>query len=229
MSTRVVIVQDRGFMRAGLKALIERDGQFSVVGEAASQSEALQICKAYSPDLVVIDFSLSQLNGAATITQILCDYPQIRVVILSADDCEDIVTQAFRSGAHAFVLRGVSASSLLEVMDVVSKGGSYLSLELYQQLLRRVQRRKTELDAQNPKLGKLSPRELEVLRLVAGGQSSKDVAVTIGLTTETVRSYRKTMMKKLGVSNVAVLTTFAIVNGVVDIVAADSKSESSAA
>jgi DNA-binding NarL/FixJ family response regulator len=216
-------------MRAGLRALIERNGQFSVVGEAASQREALQTCKTDSPDLVLIDFSLSRLDGAATITQILCNYPQIRVVILSADDREDIVTQALLSGAHGFVLKDVSGSTLLEVMDLVSKGGSYLSFDLYQQLLRRARSRKAELDNQNPKLGKLSPRELEVLRLVAAGQSTKDVAVMIGLTTETVRGYRKTMMKKLGLSKVAVLTAFAIANGVIDIGAPGLKSESSAA
>jgi DNA-binding NarL/FixJ family response regulator len=229
MSTRVVLVQGCGVMRAGLRALIERDGQFSVVGEAASQGEALQICKADSPDLVLIDFSLTQLNGIATITQILCDYPQIRVVILSAGDCADAVTEAFRSGARAFVLRGESGSTLLEVMDVVSKGGFYLSIELHRQLLQRVQSRRTELDGQSPELESLSPRELEVLRLVASGQSTKDVAVTIGLTIETVRSYRKTMMKKLRVSNVAVLTAFAITNGIVNTGATDPKSESSAA
>jgi DNA-binding NarL/FixJ family response regulator len=203
-------------MRAGLRALLERHGQFSVVCEAASESEALQGCPIESPDLALIDFSVPHLNGLAAIARIRREHPRIRVVILLADDREDVVIEAFISGASAFVLKSVSGTNLLEVMDTVSKGGSFLTVELYQQLLQRVQTGKSKLDGRNPNLGGLSPRELEVLRLVVSGQRTKEAAVTMGLSFETTRSYRKTMMKKLGVTNVAVLTAFAIANGILD-------------
>jgi DNA-binding NarL/FixJ family response regulator len=203
-------------LRAGLKALLERHAQFSVIGEATSESEALRICRIESPDLVLIDFSVPELNGLAASAHIRSEHARIKVVALSDDDREEMVIRAFRSGVSACVWKGVSASNLLEVMETVSKGGSYLTLELYQQLLQSLESRRAELDDRNPKLGRLSARELEVLRLVASGQCTKDVAVTLGLSFETVRSYRKTMVKKLGFSNLALLTAFAIANGVVD-------------
>jgi DNA-binding NarL/FixJ family response regulator len=216
MSIRVLLIQDGGFVRAGLKAVLERTGQFSVIAEAASRSEALRMCKTESPDLALIDLALPQLDGVAATAQIRREHPQIRIVILSADNSDDAVIRALASGASAVVLKTLADSDLLAVMNVMSRGGSYVSLEIYHHLLDSIQSRKDQLDHQNSKLRKLSPRELQVLQLVAAGHCSKDVAVTLGLTIETVRSYRKTMMQKLGVTNVAVLTAFAIANGAVD-------------
>lgn len=215
MPTRVLLLQEQGFMAAGLKTLLEQNGTYSVVGSAASQEEALQICRTDAPELALIDFSVPQLNGVATILRIRREHPKVRVIILSSVDREDLVISALRSGASAFVLKQVSGSDLLEIVDLVSKGGSYLSLDLWQQLLQREESHKTALDERTPGLGKLTQRELEVLQLVATGQCSKDVATTLGLTIQTARSYRKTMMNKLGINNVAVLTAFAIANGVV--------------
>jgi DNA-binding NarL/FixJ family response regulator len=216
MSVRVLLLQDHGFMRAGLKFLLEREDQYSVVAEVTSESEALRVCQAESPDLALIDFSVPQLNGVGVVAQIRQKHPQIRTVILSADDREDVAVMAFRSGASAIVLKSSSDAHLLKVMDVVSTTGSYLILDQDQQLAQGAHSRKAELDKRNPELGRLSPREFEVLRLVATGQSTKDVALTLGLAVQTAQSYRKTMMKKLGLNNVAVLTAFAIANGVVD-------------
>jgi DNA-binding NarL/FixJ family response regulator len=215
-SIRVLLLQDPGFMRAGLRSLLEQHGKFSVVGEAACQMEASQLCRTASPDLILIDFSSPQLNAIAAITEIRRDHPQIGVVALSADGGKDLVIRAFRSGAGAFVLMRVSDSDLLEAMDAVSNGRSYLSVDLYQQVFHAIQNNNGDFDDRDKKLGKLSPREWDVLRLVALGQSTKEVATSLGLTVETVRTYRKTMMKKLGVTNVALVTAFAIANGVID-------------
>ena len=216
MSIRVLLLQADGFLRSALKALLERHGQFSVVGVTASESEALEICKTEAPEIALIDFSIPQLNGVTAIIGIRREHPQIKVVALSDNDREDAIIGAFRSGARAFVLKNSSDSRLIEILDVVSKGGSYLTVDMYQQLLHRWQSRKADSGDPTSKLGRLSPRERETLRLVTTGQCTKDVAVTLGLSFETARSYRKTMMKKLGVNNLATLTAFAIANGVVN-------------
>jgi DNA-binding NarL/FixJ family response regulator len=127
-------------------------------------------------------------------------------------DDENSVVGAIRSGARAFVLKRASSSELLDALRTVARGGSYLSSQVSDRLLSRIQR--GDLDTrEHGVLESLSPRELQVLRLVAEGKTSKDIAALLDLGLQTVRSYRKTMMKKLGVNNVAGLTQLALASG----------------
>jgi DNA-binding NarL/FixJ family response regulator len=123
------------------------------------------------------------------------------------------VVSAIRSGARAFVLKKASDADLLEALRTVAKGGSYLSPQVSDRLLNRIQRGDLDSKALPTALEKLSPRELQVLRLVAEGKTSKEIAVVLDLGLQTVRSYRKTMMKKLNVNNVAGLTQLALSAG----------------
>jgi DNA-binding NarL/FixJ family response regulator len=127
-------------------------------------------------------------------------------------DDENSVVSAIRSGARAFVLKKASSTELLDALRTVARGGSYLSSQVSDRLLARIQRGDLDTHDRSP-LESLSPRELQVLRLVAEGKTSKDIAVLLDLGLQTVRSYRKTMMKKLGVNNVAGLTQLALAAG----------------
>jgi len=124
------------------------------------------------------------------------------------------VVAAFRSGARAFLLKKASSSDLLDALRAVSKGGSYLSSQVSDHLLTRIQRGDLESKAVPGPLENLSPREQQVLRLVAEGKTSKDIAVMLDLGLQTVRTYRKTLMKKIGVTNIAGLTQVALAAGV---------------
>jgi DNA-binding NarL/FixJ family response regulator len=137
----------------------------------------------------------------------------VKVVILSMYDDENSVVGAIRSGARAFVLKKASSAELLDALRTVARGGSYLSPQVSDRLLARIQRGDVARTDRSP-LESLSPRELQVLRLVAEGKTSKDIAVMLDLGLQTVRSYRKTMMKKLGVNNVASLTQLALAAGI---------------
>jgi RNA polymerase sigma factor (sigma-70 family) len=160
----------------------------------------------------LMDIGLPGLNGVETTAEILRHHPDCKVVILSMYEDENSVVGAVRSGARGFVLKKVSDNDLLEALRVVANGGAYLSPQVSDRLLTRIQKGDLE-SKQDSALDALSPREVQVLRLVADGKTSKEIATLLDLSEQTVRSYRKTMMKKLGVNNVAGLTQLALSSG----------------
>src|SRR5579862_1973065 len=199
----VLLVDDHKIMRDGIKAILARAEEFRVVGEAENGTDAVQLTKRLRPHLVLMDIGLPGLNGVETTAEILRYHPDCKVVILSMYDDENSVVSAIRSGARAFVLKKASDNDLLEALRMVSRGGAYLSPQVSDRLLARIQKGDLESRPAPSILEGLSPREVQVLRMVAEGKTSKEIAVMLDLREQTVRSYRKTMMKKLGINNVA--------------------------
>jgi DNA-binding NarL/FixJ family response regulator len=213
MPIEVLLVDDHKIMRDGIKAILSRASDFRVVGEAETGTDAVAFVKSRKPDMVLMDIGLPGLNGVETTAEILRHNPDCRVVILSMYDDEHSVVSAIRSGARAFILKRASDTDLLDALRIVSRGGSYLSPQVSDRLLSRIQKGDLESKPATAVLDILSPRELQVLRMVAEGKTSKEIAVMLDLREQTVRSYRKTMMKKLGVNNVAGLTQLALSTG----------------
>lgn len=209
----ILLVDDHKIMRDGLRAILKHSEEFNVVGEAETGADAVQICKRLLPDIVLMDIGLPGLNGIEATAEVLRHCPETRVIVLSMYDDEHSVVSAIRSGARAFVLKKASDADLLDALRTVAKGGSYLSPQVSDRLLNRIQRGDLESKPVPSALEGLSPRELQVLRLVAEGKTSKEIAVMLDLGLQTVRSYRKTMMKKLNVNNVAGLTQLALAAG----------------
>ena len=214
MAFSLLLVDDHKIMRDGIKAILRQTSDFTVAGETDNGTDAVQMAKQLRPDIVLMDIGLQGLNGIEATTEILRYCPDIRVVILSMYDDEHSVVSAIRSGARAVVLKKASDSDLVDALRTVGKGGSYLSPQVSDRLLSRIQRGDLESKPLPALLEGLSPRELQVLRMVAEGKTSKDIAVMLNLEVQTVRSYRKTMMKKLNVSNVASLTQLALSAGI---------------
>jgi DNA-binding NarL/FixJ family response regulator len=214
MPFQILLVDDHRIMRDGIKAILGQSPEFEVMGEAKSGAEAVQICKKKCPDIILMDISLPGLNGIEVMREILRHAPEARVIMLSMYNDEHWVVSAIRSGARAFVMKKASCQDLLDALRTVGKGGSYLSPEVSDCFLHRIQSGDLESQPVASALACLSTREQQVLRLVAEGNSSKDIAVTLDLGLQTVRGYRKTMMRKLGVNNVAGLTQVAIANEV---------------
>ena len=209
----VLLVDDHKIMRDGIKAILNRSNEFRVAGEAENGTDAVQFVRKFHPHLVLMDIGLPGLDGVETTAEILRYQPDCKVVILSMYDDEQSVVSAVRSGARAFILKRASDNDLMEALRMVAAGGMYLSPQVSDRLLTRIQKGDLE-SRQTPKvLESLSPREVQVLRLVADGKTSKEIAVLLDLREQTVRSYRKTMMKKLGVNNVAGLTQLALSTG----------------
>src|SRR5437899_11128243 len=209
----VLLVDDHKIMRDGIKAILGRGDEFRVIGEAENGTDAVQSVKRLRPDLVLLDLGLPGLNGVETTAEILRHHPECKIIILSMYDDENSVVSAIRSGARAFILKKASDMDLLEALRMVARGGAYLSPQVSDRLLTRIQKGDLESRQAPAALEVLSPRELQVLRMVAEGKTSKEIAVMLDLREQTVRSYRKTMMKKLGVNNVAGLTQLALSTG----------------
>jgi DNA-binding NarL/FixJ family response regulator len=214
MPLDVLLVDDHKIMRDGIKAILSRSSEFRVVGEAENGPDAVQFTKRIRPHMVLMDIGLPGLNGVETTQEILRFHSECKVVILSMYDDENSVVGAIRAGARAFILKRASDMDLVEALRMVAAGGVYLSPQVSDRLLLRIQKGDLEAHQSHSALEGLSPRELQVLRLVAEGKTSKDIAVMLDLGLQTVRSYRKTMMKKLGVNNVAGLTQVALAAGI---------------
>ena len=210
---RVLLTDDHTLFRQGIKTLIAAEPDMEVVGEAANGTDAVTRAAEGRPDIVLMDIGLPGLNGVETTAEILRHHPDCRVVVLSMYDDEHSVVSAIRSGARAFILKRASDTDLVDALRIVARGGSYLSPQVSDRLLSRIQKGDLESKPAGAVLENLAPRELQVLRLVAGGKTSKEIAVILDLREHTVRSYRKTMMKKLGVNNVAGLTQLALSSG----------------
>ena len=217
MPLDVLLVDDHKIMRDGLKAILSRGVEFRVVGEAENGPDAVQFAKREHPHLVVLDVGLPGLNGVETTQEILRVHADCKIVILSMHDDENTVVGAIRAGARGFILKRASDMDLLEALRMVAAGGIYLSPQVSDRLLARIQKGDLESHQAHSALDALSPREVQVLRLVAEGKTSKEIATLLDLSEQTVRSYRKTMMRKLGVNNVAGLTQLALSTGLTHI------------
>lgn len=209
----VLLVDDHKIMRDGLKAILRHSDEFRVVGEAGNGADAVRLVKHLKPDLVLMEIALPGLNGVETTAEIIRAHAPSKIVILSMYDDENSVIGAIRSGARAFVLKRASDNDLLEALRTVAGGGAYLSPQISGRLLSCIEKGDVEPRTEPSILTGLSPRERQVLRMVAEGQTSKEIAVMLDLREQTVRSYRKTMMKKLGVDNIAGLTQLALSTG----------------
>jgi DNA-binding NarL/FixJ family response regulator len=220
----ILLVDDHKILRDGIKRILEGSDEFRVIGEAETGAEAILACKTSHPEIVLMDISLPDLNGIEATLEILRYAPDTKIIVLSMHDDEQTVVGAIRSGARAFVLKKASAADdLFDALRTVAKGGSYLSPQVSDRLLTRIQRGDIESKSLPSALEGLSPRELQVLRLVAEGKTSKEIANILDLGLQTVRTYRKTMMKKIGVSNVAGLTQLAVSAGLTRFQSGDTK------
>ncbi|MFN0102823.1 MAG: response regulator [Bryobacteraceae bacterium] len=213
MPFKVLLVDDHRILRDGIKAILRAEDDFEVVGDTDSGTDAVQLCKILTPDVVVMDIGLQGLNGVEATAEMLRHSPRAKIVILSIHEDEHSVVSAIRSGAKAFVVKKASERDLLDALRAVARGGIYMSPQVSEKLVVRIQRGDMEGMSLPTILEGLSPRERQVLRLVAEGKTSKEVAVMLDLGLQTVRSYRKTMMKKLSVNNVASLTQLAVSSG----------------
>jgi len=213
MLIRVLIVDDHKIMRDGIKAILKAATDLDVVGETDSGVDAVQMVRKLKPDVVMMDINLQGMSGIEATIEMLRHNPETKVMMLSMYDDEHSVISAVKAGARGFVLKRASDGDLIQALRMVAQGGTYLSPRVSDRLLERIQKGTVDESTQALPLADLSPREIQVLRLVAEGKTSKDIAVMLDLSVQTIRSYRKAMMKKLNVNNVAGLTQLALATG----------------
>ena len=215
MPFSIILVDDHQMVRDAIKEILLRHPEFQVMGEAGTGPDAVQICRKTDPDLVVMDIGLPGMSGIEVTSELARHCPRTRVLMLSMYDDEDSVMAAVRAGARGFVLKKACSTELVDAMRTVVRGGTYFGAQVSDLLLSSVQVRKLRAPARGIR-DALSPREQQVMRLTVEGKSNKEVAILLHLEVHTVRSYRKTMMAKLGASNVAQLIQVATASGLID-------------
>jgi DNA-binding NarL/FixJ family response regulator len=211
--TRILIVDDHALVRAGIRALAERIDGVEMVGEAGNGAEALRLIKELKPDLVLLDISMPEASGFEVLAQQAKEFPEVRVIVLTAHEAEAYAIRALREGAAGFLLKSAAAVELKEAIETVTRGQTYISPELAKKSL--LEYGKDSSD--RAKLDKLSPRQREILKLVAEGLSTKEIAGHLSISAKTVETHRAQLMERLNIHDVAGLVRFAIKMGLVDI------------
>lgn len=208
MSTRVLLADDHAIVRNGIKHILVQEG-FTVVGEAANGRDAVRIAKEIHPDVAILDFSMPLLNGIDAAPQIRSVSPRTKVLLLTMYKDEPYVLRALRAGINGYVVKTQAAADLVEAIRSIVHGGLYLSPVISESVV------KAALLRNERDLDPLTPREREVLQLIAEGKSNKQISQDLGMSVKTVDSHRRNLMVKLDIHETAGLVRYAIRTGLI--------------
>lgn len=200
---RVLIVDDQAIVRQGLRAMLQAEPDLTVVGEAEGGEQALGLVRALAPDIVLMDVRMPGMDGLAALEQIKSCAPRVSVIMVTLYDNPEYLFRAVALGAAGYVLKDASRAELLRAVRVTAEGGAIVAPSLMPQLLREVAHPSRSLAACAglPAHDALSPRELEVLRLMAEGLTNQEIAERLILSPTTIKSHVQSIMDKLGASD----------------------------
>lgn len=212
--TRVLLADDHQLMRSGVRLMLERETDLAVVGEACDGREAVALVKTLKPEVVVMDIGMPNLNGIEAARQMTAENPQLAIVMVSMHSDESYVLRALKAGARGYLLKDSAEADLIKAVHAVAGGKSFFSPAVSKLLLddyvRKLKRTGTE-DAYDL----LTPREREVLQLIAEGKSNKDIANLLNLSVYTVESHRANLMEKLNLKGLPELILYAVRKGII--------------
>lgn len=209
---RIMIVDDHAILREGLRALIEREEDMEVVAEAESGAAAIDLASRLTPNVILMDISMADMDGIEATRRILADRPPIKVIALSMHTERKFVSEMLKAGASGYLWKSGAYKEVNQAIRTVAEGNRYLSPAIAGVVIDDYVGRVAEVE-ETPK-GNLTNRETEVLQLLAEGLSSREIASRIGVSSKTVDVYRKRIMDKLGIRSVAELTKYAIREGI---------------
>ena len=215
-ATKVVLVEDHGLVRAGLRALLEKFEDISVVGEASDGREAVRLVKRHRPHVVVMDVAMPNLNGIEAARQMIKESETVRILILSMHANEAYVLQTLRAGACGYMLKDAATTELELAIRAVARGETYLSPAVSKQVVRNLLQGDGGMSQSEP-LHLLTPRQREVLQLIAEGKNTKQIAYLLGTSSKTVETHRAHIMERLEIYDIVGLTRFAIRSGLVQL------------
>jgi DNA-binding NarL/FixJ family response regulator len=207
----VLIADDHGIVRSGLRMLLDRQTDINVVGEADDGVEALELAQAAHPDVAVLDVSMPRMTGLQAAREIVSYAPETRVLLLSMHDDERYFFEGLEAGAAGYVLKRAADTDLIDAVRTVATGQTFLSGETQRSLMRDwLDGRRDEHSDQ------LTPRELEVVKLIAEAHTNRQIADTLKLSEKTVESHRANLLSKLGMRDRVELVRYAIRRGLVE-------------
>ncbi len=210
---RVLLVDDHSLVRAGIRGLLEARPNVEVIAEASDGSEAVELTRAHRPDIVLMDLTMKGKTGLEATAQITKEFPQIRVIILSMHNTQDYVDQALRAGAAGYLIKDSAPEELDFALSAAMRGDRYLSPRVTKQLVAGAVGR-PELDEEQGDV-RLTPRQREILPLIAAGHGTKEIAYRLHISAKTVETHRAELMKRLGIHDVPGLVRYAIRTGLI--------------
>lgn len=212
---RTFLAEDHTIVRKAIRALLEKEAGIEVVGEASTGFETVSQCEVLKPDVVLMDISMPDMNGVEATRQIIKTSPKTKVVVLSVHKEQQYIFPALRAGARGYVLKDDIVEDLLVAINVVAKGNSFFSPTIQDHLLRDYIR--TGEDAQQAlKPDPLTPREKQILQLIAEEHTNKRIAAKLNISLKTVQAHRTNIMEKLDIHSAAGLTKYAIASGLIE-------------
>ena len=213
---RVLLADDHTIVRKGLLALLEEETDIRVIGEAENGREAFAKAFELDPDVVVMDIGMPSLNGIEAVKTIKKSRPEIKVLILTMHENEEYIYEALKNGVSGYLLKKSAPRDLVAAIRLAYKGESFLSPSISTKVINRLFRQgTTESVSANTPENELTPREREIVQLIAEGRANKEIASELGISVKTVKNHRSNLMDKLDLHNTAEITQFAIRAGLI--------------
>jgi DNA-binding NarL/FixJ family response regulator len=218
MKLRILIADDHEVVRRGLCTLLQTHEGWEICGEAKDGREAVEMSKQMKPDVVILDVGMPNLNGLAATRQLTQHDPRQKVIILTITDSDEVIREALDAGARGFVLKSDAGRDLVSAVEALQRNRMFLTPRVNDLVLAGfLDRGQSASDGKAPKLPKLTPRECEVVQLLAEGKSSKEVACALDLSTKTAETHRSNIMRKLGFHSIRDIVVYAIQNNIIQV------------
>jgi DNA-binding NarL/FixJ family response regulator len=215
---RILVADDHEVVRRGLCALLQSRPEWDICGEAADGREAVEKSQNLKPDAVIIDIGMPTLNGLEATRRILKANPHIRVLVLTLHDSDQIIREVLDAGARGFLLKSDAARDLISAVQALRRDNTYFTSRVAEMVLEGYLKPPSKAVPLAPLRSRLTPREREVVQLIAEGKSTKEVAVALQLSVKTAETHRSNIMRKLELHSVSDLVLYAVRNNIVTVV-----------
>ncbi len=211
-TVRIILAEDHALVRAGIRRLLDDLPDVEVVGVAEDGREALRLIAELRPDVAILDITMPGLSGLNVLAQVVADHPAVRVIMMSMHDNEEYVGHALKSGAAGYLLKDSDPAELGLAIRSAMRGGSYLTPSVSRHVIRDFQHRGL---TENGPFQRLTPRQTEIVQLIAEGHRNADIADILGVSVKTIETHRSELMARLGIHDVTGIVRYAIRTGLV--------------
>ncbi len=218
MKLRILIADDHEVVRRGLCTLLQAHEGWEICGEAKDGREAVEMARQLKPDVVIVDVGMPNLNGLAATRQLTQENPQQKIIVLTITDSDEVIRDALDAGARGFVLKSDAARDLVSAVEALQRNRMFFTPRVNDMVLAGfLDKGHNRFNGESPKLPKLTPREHEVIQLLAEGKSSKEVASLLNLSAKTAETHRSNIMRKLGFHSIRDIVVYAIKNNIIQV------------
>src|SRR5208282_2800925 len=218
LKLRILIADDHEVVRRGLCTLLETHEGWEICGEAKDGRQAVEMAKQLQPDVVILDIGMPNLNGLAATRQLAQQNSHQKIIVLTITDSDQVIREALNAGARGFVLKSDAARDLVSAVEALQHNRVFFTARVNDMVLAGfLDKGQTAARGEAPRLPKLTPREHEVVQLLAEGKSSKEVATLLNLSTKTAETHRSNIMRKLGFHSIRDIVVYAIKNNIIQV------------